>query len=117
VTLADVRDAALILLALESIALGGVAAYLALRLLAFLDLAQEHLEQIAKTAETALESARDAATAANEAATQVRGSTSFLTDQAVLPVIRGASALSGAAGFARSLLGSGRTRRRRVNRG
>ena len=111
--LATVRDVAVIVLALESIVLGALAAVLMIRLLAFIDLAQERLDDVAGSAGSVLESAREAAEAANQAATQVRGSTTFLSDQVVLPAIRVASAVSGATRFARALVGTrGGTRRR-----
>jgi hypothetical protein len=112
VGLSDVRDIAIVVLAVESIIVAALAAYLILKLLAFVDVAQEHVEEMAKTAGGVLESAREAATAANEAATQVRGSTSFLSNQVVFPVIRGMAAVSGAAGFARSLVRPRRMRRK-----
>jgi K+ transporter len=110
--LAAVRDVALIVLAVESIVLGVLAAILIVRLLAFIDVAQERLDDVAGTAGTVLESARDAAEAANQAAAQVRGSTSFLSDQVVTPAIRVASAVSGASRFARTLVGLGGNSRR-----
>lgn len=53
-----VRDVALIVLAVESIGLGVLAAVLILRLLAFIDVAQTKLDDVAGTACTVLESAR-----------------------------------------------------------
>jgi hypothetical protein len=106
------RDVALIVLAVESIVLGVLAAILVVRLLAFLEVAQERLDDVAGTAGSVLESAREAATAANEAAAQVRGSTTFLSDQVVLPAIRVASAVTGAAQFARALFRPNSDRRR-----
>lgn len=102
-----VRDVALIVLALESIGLGILAAVLIVRLLAFIDVAQTKLDEVTDTAGNVLESAREAAQAANEAAAQVRGSTAFMSDRVVLPAIRVASAASGAARFARALVGAG----------
>ncbi|HEY7065949.1 MAG TPA: hypothetical protein VII06_31035 [Chloroflexota bacterium] len=102
-----VRDIALIVLALESIGLGVLAAVLIVRLLAFIGVAQTKLDDVADTAGTVLESAREAAQAANEAATQVRGSTAFMSDRVVMPAIRVAAAASGAARFARALVGAG----------
>jgi hypothetical protein len=107
VSLADVRDIALIVLALESIVVGGLAVLLILRLLVFIDVAQTRLDDVAGSAGAVLESAREAATAANHAAAQVRGSTSFLSDQVVLPAIRVAGAVSGMARFARALVRPG----------
>ena len=110
--LAAVRDVALIVLAVESIVVGVMAAVLIVRLLAFIEVAQERLDDVAGTAGSVLESAREAADAANQAAAQVRGSTSFLSDQVVMPAIRVASAVSGATRFARALVRTGgRTRR------
>jgi hypothetical protein len=102
-----VRDVALIVLALESIALGVLLAVLIVRLLAFIDVAQTKLDDVAGTAGTVLESAREAAQAANEAAAQVRGSTTFMSDRVVLPAIRVAAAASGATRFARALVRAG----------
>jgi hypothetical protein len=102
-----VRDVALIVLALESIALGVLVAVLIVRLLAFIDVAQNKLDDVAGTAGTVLESAREAAQAANEAAAQVRGSTTFMSDRVVLPAIRVAAAASGATRFARALVRAG----------
>ena len=110
--LATVRDVALIVLAVESVVLGILAAVLIVRLLAFIAIAQERLDDVAGTAGSVLESAKEAATAANEAAAQVRGSTSFLSDQVVLPAIRVASAVSGAARFAQTLVRPGHDSRR-----
>jgi len=101
------RDVALIILAVESIALGILAAVLILRLLAFIDVAQSKLDDVAGTAGSVLESAREAAQAANEAAAQVRGSTTFMSDRVVLPAIRIAAAASGATRFARALVRAG----------
>ncbi len=111
--LATLRDVALIVVAVESILLGVLVAVLILRLLAFIAVAQERLDDVAGTAGSVLESAREAATAANEAASQVRGSTTFLSDQVVLPAIRVASAVSGATRFARALVRTGADTRRK----
>ena len=105
--LSVVRDVALIVLAIESIALGILAAVLIVRLLAFLDVSQSKLDDVADTAGTVLESAREAAQAASETAIQVRGSTTFLSDRVVLPAIRVAAAASGASRFARALVRAG----------
>ena len=102
--LSVVRDVALILLALESIALGILAAVLIVRLMAFIDVAQTKLDDVADTAGTVLESAREAAQAASETAMQVRGSTTFMSDRVVLPAIRVAAAASGVGRFARALV-------------
>jgi hypothetical protein len=102
-----VRDVALIVLAVESIALGILAAVLILRLLAFIDVAQSKLDDVADTAGTVLESAREAAQVASETAAQVRGSTTFVSDRVVLPAIRVAAAASGASRFARALVRAG----------
>jgi hypothetical protein len=105
--LTTIRDIALIVLAFESIVLGVLAAVLIVRLLAFIDVAQTKLDDVAGTAGTVLESAREAAQAANEAAVQVRGSTTFMSDRVVLPAIRVAAAASGATRFARALVRAG----------
>jgi hypothetical protein len=114
--LSVLRDVALIVLALESIALGILAAVLIVRLLAFIDLAQSKLDDVADTAGTVLESAREAAQAASETAVQVRGSTTFVSDRVVMPTIRVAAAVSGASRFARALVRAGNAPIRR-NRG
>ncbi len=107
-----VRDVAIIALALESIVLGVLAGVLMVRLLAFIDVAQAKLDEMAGTAGDVLESAREAAQAANQAAIKVRGSTSFMSDRMVLPAIRVAAAVSGAARFAQVLVRTeGRPRR------
>jgi hypothetical protein len=111
--LSVLRDVALIILAVESIALGVLAAVLIVRLLAFIDVAQGKLDDMADTAGTVLESAREAAQAANEAAAQVRGSTTFMSDRLVLPAIRVAAAASGATRFARALVRGGNSSGRR----
>ncbi len=103
-SLAAVRDVALIVLALESIVLGVLAAVLILRLLAFIEVAEARLDNMSTSAGAVLESAREAATAANQAAAQVRGSTSFLSDQVVMPAIKVAAAVNGAARFTRALV-------------
>jgi hypothetical protein len=119
-TLAEVRDVALIVgivvFVIESLLLGALFALVALRMLAFIDLAQARLDDMAETAGSVLESAREAATAANEAAVQVRGSTSFLSDRLVYPAIRVAGAFSGVARFARAVV-SPSSSRKGVNRG
>ena len=109
--LATIRDIALIVLALESIVVGILAMILIVRLIAFIEIAQGRLDDVAVTAGTVLESAREAATAANQAAVQVRGSTSFLSDQVVYPAIRVAAAVSGAARFARTVVRPTSTRK------
>jgi hypothetical protein len=117
VSLADVRDLALIVLAVESIVVGALAARLIVRLVAFIEVAEARLDDVAGTAGTVLESAREAATAANQAAAQVRGSTGFLSDQVVLPAIRVAAAASGAARFARAVMRPGSPPRKGGHRG
>ena len=120
-TLADARDVALIVgivvFVVESLAIGALLALVALRLLTFLDLAQARLDDVADTAGSVLESAREAASAANEAAAQVRGSTSFLSDRLVFPAIRVAAAASGAARFARAVVTPGSSGRKGGDRG
>lgn len=106
ISLSTIRDVAVIVLALESIALGILAAVLIFRLLTFIDVAQSKLDDVADTAGTVLESAREAAQAASETAVQVRGSTTFMSDRVVLPAIRVAAAASGASRFARALVRS-----------
>ena len=94
-TLADVRDVAIIagtiVFVVESLVIGVLLVVVGLRLLVFIDVAQARLDDVAVSADSILDSAREAATAANEAAAQVRGSTMFLSDRVVLPAIRFAS--------------------------
>jgi hypothetical protein len=120
-TLADARDVALIVgivvFVVESLLIGALLALVALRLLAFIDLAQTRLDDVADTAGSVLESAREAASAANEAAAQVRGSTTFLSDRVVFPAIRVAAAVSGAARFARAVVAPSDAGRKGGDRG
>ena len=109
--LSAVRDVALIVLAVESVIVRALAIVLIVRLLAFIEVAQARLDDVADTAGTVLESAREAAADANEAAAQVRGSTTFLSDQVVLPAIRVASAVTGVARFARGVVRPSRSAR------
>jgi K+ transporter len=121
VTLPDVRDVAIIagivVFVVESLLIGTLLVVVGLRLLVFIDAAQARLDDVAISADSVLESAREAASAANEAAAQVRGSTMFLSDRVVLPAIRVASALSGAARFARAVIQPGGASRKGGPRG
>ena len=120
-TLADVRDVALIagiiVFVVESLLIGVLLVVVGLRLLVFIDVAQARLDDVAVSADSILDSAREAASAANEAAAQVRGSTMFLSDRVVLPAIRVASAMAGAARFARAVVQPSRAPRQGGNRG
>ena len=95
---------------MESIVLGVLLAVLIVRLLAFIDVAQTELDtDVADTAGTVLESAREAAQAANQAAAPARSeapqaSWSYFV---VLPAIRVTAAASGASRFARALGAAG----------
>ena len=88
-----------------------------LRLLVFIDVALTRLDDVAVSADSILGSAREAASAANEAAAQVRGSTMFLSDRVVLPAIRVASAMAGVARFAGAVVRPNRTPRKGGGRG
>lgn len=120
-TLADVRDVAIIagivVFVLESLIIGVLLVVVGLRLLVFIDVAQARLDDVAVSADSILDSAREAASAANEAAAQVRGSTMFLSDRVVLPAIRVASAMSGAARFARAVVRPNKAPRKGGDRG
>ena len=120
-TLPDVRDVAIIagivVFVVESLLIGTLLVVVGLRLLVFIDAAQARLDDVAVSADSVLESAREAASAANEAAAQVRGSTMFLSDRVVLPAIRVASAVSGAARFARAVIRPGGAPRKGGPRG
>jgi K+ transporter len=114
-TLADVRDVAIIagtiVFVVESLIIGALLVVVGLRLLVFIDVAQTRLDDVAVSADSILDSAREAASAANEAAAQVRGSTMFMSDRVVLPAIRVASAVAGAATFTRAVLQPGAPRK------
>jgi K+ transporter len=120
-TLADVRDVAIIagtvVFVVESLVIGALLVVVGLRLLVFIDVAQTRLDDVAVSADSILDSAREAASAANEAAAQVRGSTMFLSDRVVLPAIRLASAVTGAARFARAVVQPGGAPRKGGDRG
>ena len=70
-TLADVRDVAIIagiiVFVVESLLIGVLLVVVGLRLLVFIDVAQARLDDVAVSADSILDSAREAASAANEA--------------------------------------------------
>ena len=91
VTLAALRDVSIILVAVESIFIGIMLTVLVI--------------QLAKLTKMLREEVLPVLTAAQETASTVRGTTTFVSDHMVQPVVKAASAWSGAKGAVGALLG------------
>src|SRR2546423_14375315 len=103
-TLADVRDVAIIALGLLWLGVGLVILLVSLRVLSLLGAVADRLDLLTEAALGVLDSARSAAGSAEESARTIRGTASFVGDTVVSPVIGVAAAASAAGRFFEALV-------------
>jgi hypothetical protein len=103
-TLADIRDVAIIVLAVMGLAAGTVLILVGFRLLVLLGIVADRLDLLTAAALQVLESAREAAGTATESARAIRGTADFVGDTVVSPVIGVAAAASAAGRFVGALV-------------
>lgn len=89
--MSDVRDVAIIVLAIESIIVGVVLILLVFQINSLIRLLKEEIKPLLDSA--------------NETAGTLRGTTTFISDKVVKPVVSASSALSGAEQALRTLVG------------
>jgi hypothetical protein len=88
---ATIRDVAIIVLAVESIVIGILLAFLSLQVYLLVRLIRDEIKPMLDST--------------NETVNTVRGTTVFVSETVVSPVIKGLSYLSALQGIARSLIG------------
>ncbi|MBC7259132.1 MAG: hypothetical protein H5T65_07775 [Chloroflexi bacterium] len=89
--MAEVRDVAIIVLAIESIVVGVVLIFLVIQVNSLIRLLKEEIKPLLDSA--------------NETASTLRGTTTFISDKVVNPIVSATSFVSGAQQAAKTLLG------------
>ncbi len=89
--MADVRDVAIIVLAIESIVVGVVLIFLVIQVNSLIRLLKEEIKPLLDSA--------------NETASTLRGTTTFISDKVVNPIVSASSFVSGAEQAVKTLLG------------
>ncbi len=89
--MAEVRDVAIIVLAIESIVVGVVLIFLVIQINSLIRLLKDEIKPLLDSA--------------NETASTLRGTTTFISDKVVNPIVSATSFVSGAQQAVRTLLG------------
>jgi K+ transporter len=106
-----IRDIAIIVVAVETIALLLVLIFVAWQSYRLVRLVKSKTQEFSVLGQTLMESAKQTANTAGETATTVKGSAEFVSDTVVRPVVQVVSAVAGARGFVAALFklsGSGK---------
>ncbi len=98
-----VRDWAIIILAVETILVVGIAGLVAWQVYRFVRLLKSKAEEFGVLGNALMDSARHTAQTAGETATTVKGTADFVSDTVVEPVVQVVSAVAGARGFVSAL--------------
>jgi hypothetical protein len=98
-----IRDIAIIILALETIAIGAVGLLLGWQVWRLVRLARDHCERLMGLSTQILGTVKGTADTAADTARHARGTVEFVGDRTALPVIQLYSAIAGASRFARAV--------------
>jgi hypothetical protein len=101
--LAAVRDVAIIILAVESIVIGGAVLFLVLQTWNLVGLVRRYVETFGTSATSILGTVQDTAHSVQDTARTTQGTAGFVADRTAKPVIELYSAVSGASRFVRAL--------------
>ena len=105
-----IRDVAIIILALETIALGAVGLLLVWQVWRLVRLVRSHFERLMGLTTEILGTVKGTADTAAQTARDAQGTVEFVADRTATPVIEFYSALAGASRFARVIFRSDRNR-------
>ena len=109
--LQEIRDVAIIILALETIALGAVGLLVVWQVWRLVRLVRTHFERLMGLTTEILGTVKGTADTAAQTARDARGTVEFVADRTATPVIELYSALVGASRFAQAVFRSNRNRK------